>query len=166
MSTARTDEFMRTLPPGPLIQHIGQVHVILTNYTIGGQYPHVIDAAEHSLREIARYTQADEHRRYYESAEYHAEKQRERMATFTPPNLAGLGEAMRAGIKSMADTVAKMRGRNELSGLNERTREREYKARIARERAMGLAAVQEQARQARQALRAEIRINIPENRSK
>lgn len=153
MSTTITDEFLSTLPEGPLIQYIGQLHAILVYGRVGND-PNVFAIAEHSLRQIARYSQADETARYYESAEYHAEKQRERMmaAVIKPPSLAGFGEAMRSGIKNMADTVAKMRERNELSGLNERLRTRDYRSRLAHEKELGLNFVQAEARRVRKEL--------------
>lgn len=60
MSTKDTNEFMGSLPQGPLVQHLGKAHAIarlLPEFgRVGYDTKNLLEALDHSLREIARYT--------------------------------------------------------------------------------------------------------------
>lgn len=50
-----SEEWAQSLPPGPLVAHLTQLHAILL--VLGAETaPDVLTVAEHSLTEIARYT--------------------------------------------------------------------------------------------------------------
>lgn len=146
-------EFMRTLPRTPLANHIGQIDVVLV-YLLNGNDPYSVQAARHSLREIARACPV---------TPYH-ELRPERLSEGTH-DLAGVMDmridpafdpqamkrAITAAFSGVRAALSKMT-KQPVDGLNERVALRKYRATIAAEREIGLAFVRQEAARVRKEL--------------
>lgn len=122
-------EFYNSLPRGPLTRHIAQVYAIMLYGGVGNQ-PNLIEAATHSLREIAAYTA--------EPPRYETRRD-EFLSRYMA---AGSGvERLREAARRMASSLAGATARAD----GEYTATLLYKSRIEGERAKGLAHVRAEA---------------------
>lgn len=141
--TMRTDEFLRSLPPTPLRQHIGQLHAILV-YTRADHDPNAFEIAEHSLREIARFTMIED-RRYQPPAP---------LRPGARP-LADLGKVLNESFAKFNEGIAQMRksieDKRTPEGI-EYARNLRMRRGFAHERKIGLAFVKAEAARVRKEL--------------
>lgn len=177
MSTRNT-EFMDSLPRGPLVQRIGQVRsiaLLLPEFgRVGYNTETLLTALEHSLREIARYTaETPYHSRATPSAGTHESPVNAldyRNPLISPEAIARLSaigasfrESVQKGLAQMNDQLARARNREmhlHATLDTEAYAKRQYEIKIKGERTLGLAFVQNYAREARREIR-ERGLDIP-----
>ncbi len=138
MTGEYTNEFVGSLPRGPLVQHIGQVHAILM-HTGAGREPNALNIAEHSLRQMAIYTAQAE--RYPGS-----------FSAVAKPPLSDFAKVMRKALSNMEGVLNRYRAKQPLDALNESVSIRRYKAAVESERIAGLAHVKQEGRRVRKEL--------------
>jgi len=131
----RTEEFVPTLPRGPLVRHIEQIHALTLHIRACGRAGLPIDdpmvILEHSLREIAVYTQ-----------------ERNPYAPSDPPDFLS---AMKKAMANFETAFAKMKAKR-TPEQSERLSQDRYEQRIRRERKIGLAFVKAEAARVRKEL--------------
>jgi hypothetical protein len=163
-----TEQFRASLPRGPLVQHVTQVHHILS---LAYMDKNALEMAEHSLRAIAAYTAEQpfaEPRNRWLAAMERERHAPQLLGTHTPnpllspeavERIAAAGrsmqESVRKGFANMARRVEERRLGNHLHGTldTEAYSERKYEAKIDHEREVGRAFIKNYAWRTRSEIR-------------
>lgn len=159
-------EFRASLLHGPLVEHICQVHSVLLHLRGSRTDPAALEVAEHSLRQIARYTaETPYHSRATPSAGTHQsagalDYRNPLLSEETVDRLSAIGasfrESVQKGLAQMNDQLTRARNREmhlRATLDTEAYAKRQYEIKIKGERTLGLAFVQNYAREARREIR-------------